>query len=177
MTGWLVLLVLILLATGLSLMLFLAASLRNSAPAVMTPPEVLYVVLEALDLPERGLLIDPGCGDGRVLSAALKSREELRVLGIDNNPVLVVLAKLRLRKRSQVKFGNMVELNFRAANRVFLYLSPRLMEVLEPKLRKELRPGARVVSMHYAFSKRHPSGEISISGAPAHARKLYIYEY
>lgn len=173
----LLVLVTVMLLADVVLMVFLVAAVRNASPAVMTPPGVVRAVVEALELPEKGLLIEPGCGDGRVLGAAAKRRPELRVLGVDNNPVLVAIARWRLRGRGQVRSGDLMKLDFGPADRVFLYLGPALLKRLEPKLERELKPGVRVVSMHYSLPTRKPARQMEITGGPAHARMLYIYEF
>ena len=44
-----------------ALLVFLLSAVRNSSPAVMTPPGAVSAILEALELPERGVLVEPGC--------------------------------------------------------------------------------------------------------------------
>jgi SAM-dependent methyltransferase len=175
---WLgVLVVVALLAFGVVLIVFLIASVRNSSPAVMTPPIVLEAIVKALELPESGLVVDMGCGDGRVLEAALKAQRGLRGQGVDNNPVLALMAKVRLRDHCEVKLGDVRAVDLRPAKRVFMYLSGAMAAELEPKLEQELKPGAKVVSMHYRLPHREPVREVEVAGAPPHARWLYIYEY
>lgn len=173
----LLVLLVVMLAADVALVVFMVAAACNASPAVMTPPEVVRSVVEALELPKQGLLIEPGCGNGRVLGAAAKRQPRLRVLGVDNNPVLVAMARWRLRGRGQVRLGDVMKLDFGGADRVFLYLGPALLDALEPKLERELRAGVRVVSMHYSLPNRKPVRKVEITGGPAHARKLYIYEY
>jgi len=172
-----ILLLLLMAAFELALLVFLLSAVRNSSPAVMTPPEAVSAILEALELPENGLLLEPGCGDGRVLGAALRAQPGLRVLGVDNNPVLVALAWWRLRRPGAVRLGDARKIDYRDADRVFLYLRLQFLEGLETRLEQELKPGARVVSMHYALPKRRPAKQLQISGGRAYAKKLYIYEY
>jgi hypothetical protein len=167
----------LLITAGVVLVVFLALAVVNAAPAVMTPPGVIPAVLEALELTETGLLVDLGCGDGRVLRAAVAKEPQLRAQGVENNPVTALLAWWRLRGRGQVKWGDMLGTDLDQADRVFLYLSPVLMEALEPKLEREMKSGAKVVSMHYRLPNRTAEDEVDVAGAPAHARRLFIYQY
>jgi SAM-dependent methyltransferase len=167
----------LLIAGDVVLVIFLVAAQRNSSPAVLTPGQVLPAVVAALQLPVAGCFMDLGCGDGRVMQSVLASRPRLQVVGVENNPVLVALGRWRLRGQGQLRLGDLAKQDFGEADRVFVYLSNRVMRVLEPKFESELRPGTRVVSLHYRLPHRKPIREIEVPGAPAHAKKLYVYEY
>ena len=46
---------------------------------------------------DNALLVDLGCGDGRILAAALGAHPKLSALGVEINPPVALLARWRLR--------------------------------------------------------------------------------
>lgn len=106
--------------------------------------------LDAVPMKNDELLIDIGCGDGRVLSAARK-RYGVRAIGFEVNPLAFLLAKLRtLGKRGiTVQYRNFWKVDVGEADILFCYLFPDVMEKVARKLELELHPGARVVSGNF----------------------------
>jgi SAM-dependent methyltransferase len=135
------------------------------------------IVLAALEVPAGGVLVEPGCGDGRVLAAVLRRDGSVRVTGIERDPVMLAVARLRAGRKARLRLGDMRTGSLIGADRVFTYLSPRFMALLEPKFERELKPGARVVSLQFALPSRKASREIELKQGPAHARRLYVYDY
>ena len=76
-----------------ALIAFLAVAFRG-APYVPTHRRWVQRALE--HVPKKGLLVDLGSGDGVVLKAAAERGQ--RGLGIELNPLLVVIARWRLRR-------------------------------------------------------------------------------
>ena len=70
-------------------------------------PEIARAFKTLYPLSENDLLVDLGCGNGKVLKMATKFGA--RGIGIELNPLFFLIAKLRLRKnkRATVKFGDM----------------------------------------------------------------------
>jgi hypothetical protein len=159
------------------MVVYFVAGSRNVVPAVFTPRLAVDEVLDALDLPERGLFVDLGCGDGRLLSAALKRRPGLRVLGVENNPVIWLLAWLRVGRRGTVAYGQLERLDLTRADRVFCYLSDQTMAELSPLFDKELKHRARLVSQQFPLPDRGAKREIELRGGKEYARRLYVYDY
>jgi SAM-dependent methyltransferase len=179
-TGMLLLAALVLVALPLFLIasvVYLVAAERNVVPAVFTPGRAVGEVLDALDLPERGLLVDLGCGDGRLLKAALARRPALRVVGVENNPVVYLMARLRLRGRGTVAFGQLERLDLTRADRVFAYLGPGSMAELAPFFEKELKHKARLVSQQFPLPDRAPKRIIKLRNGKSFAARLYVYDY
>ncbi|MDD2671268.1 MAG: class I SAM-dependent methyltransferase [Syntrophales bacterium] len=121
------------------------------------------------------LLVDIGCGDGRVLRAA-RSRYGVRALGFEINPLAYSLAKLKsLADRNvEIRYGDFWKSDLSRADVIFCYLFPDVMERLAGKLKTELRPGARVVSCNFTlpgwtpFQVLHPDSSL-------HGDPIYVY--
>jgi SAM-dependent methyltransferase len=158
-------------------LVYMVSASRNSVHTVMSPRRVIPEVLEALDLPEQGVFYDLGCGDGRILAAVLARRPRLYAVGMENNPVVLAAARLRLVGKARLLGKGIMSVDVSDADRVFAYLGPALMAELEPKLERELRRGARLVSQQFPLPKRRPDAVVELKQGRSHAAKLYIYDY
>jgi SAM-dependent methyltransferase len=127
-----------------------------AGPYVPTPWPIVEDMLRLADVRAGDLLYDLGSGDGRLVVEAAK-RYGARGIGVELQADLVKAA-LESAKREgvagRVKFvqGDLFEADLREATVVTLYLLPRFATRLVPKLRAELRPGARIVSHDYPLS-------------------------
>jgi SAM-dependent methyltransferase len=123
------------------------------------------------------LLIDIGCGDGRVLREASR-RYGVRALGFEVNPLAYILAKFRTItvKGVTVMMRNFWTVNIGDADVVFCYLFPDVMERLAQKLESELRPGTRVVSCNFSLPGwRHT--EVLYPESSLHGDPIYLYHF
>lgn len=113
-------------------------------------------IRRALELanPQAGeTLYDLGCGHGQVLIVAAKEFG-LSAVGIEAGPVQCAVSwvnAVRNGVRSQVRIeaGDFYKSNVREADIVFAYLSSDHANRLQEKLKKELKPGARVVTVSF----------------------------
>jgi SAM-dependent methyltransferase len=99
------------------------------------------------------LVYDLGSGDGRILILAAQ-KYGARGVGIEIDPALVAKARAVARDGAvadRVTFveGDFFTADISAATVVTLYLSTTTNRRLVEKLRRELRPGARVVSQQF----------------------------
>ncbi len=85
---------------------------------------------------------DLGCGYGRVLLIA--KRLGAVPIGVELDPLRWLICKLRCRCR--VIYGDMFKIPLSDADVVYLFQWPTVNAKLAEKLKKELRPGAFVVS-------------------------------
>jgi predicted RNA methylase len=100
---------------------------------------------------------DLGSGDGRIPIMAAQ-RYGARGVGIEMQPTLVRASRQAAHDAGvddKVTFieQDLFDADLSHATVVMLYLWPGLNDSLEPKLRRELRPGARIVS--YTFGMTH----------------------
>jgi len=120
---------------------------------VATPPEVVDAMLTSARVTSADIVYDLGSGDGRIVIAAAKTYGA-RGVGIEINPQLVAESNARARAAGvshlvQFMQGDLFTADFSGATVVTLYLGPSLNERIKPRLLRELRPGARVVSHVY----------------------------
>jgi peptidoglycan/xylan/chitin deacetylase (PgdA/CDA1 family)/predicted O-methyltransferase YrrM len=99
------------------------------------------------------VVFDLGSGDGRVVVIAAQ-KYGARGVGIELQPDLVRMSRELAREgqvADKVTFieGDLFEADLSGATVVTLYLSPSINRRLLPKLRRELRPGTRIVSHQF----------------------------
>jgi SAM-dependent methyltransferase len=124
-----------------------------AGPYVPTPWPIVDDMLRLADVRASDVLYDLGSGDGRLVIEAAK-RYGAHGVGVELQPELVKAAVAGARgegvaDRAKFVQGDLFETDLRDATVVTLYLLPRYATRLVPKLRAELRPGARVVSHDY----------------------------
>ena len=115
-----------------------------------TPPEIVTEMLKLAGVSKDDVVYDLGSGDGRIVIAAAKEFGA-RGVGVEISPKLVEEARANAEKAGvsdRVRFveQDLFEADLREATVVTLYLLPELNLKLRPKLLRELRPGARIVS-------------------------------
>ena len=125
----------------------------DGGPYVPTPDVIVDRMLELAGVRRDDLVVDLGSGDGRLVIEAAR-RYGARGFGVEREARLVDLAraaadKAQVGDRVSFRQGDIFETDLRGATVVTLYLLPRLLEHLQPKLRAELAPGARIVSHDY----------------------------
>jgi len=127
---------------------------------IPTPAAVVTAMLRMANVGRGDVVYDLGSGDGRIPIAAA-ARYGARAVGIEIDPILVRQAEGNLARAGvgdRVRFFNqdLFEANIGAATVVTLFLLPRLNLELMPKLKRELRPGARIVSHQFHMGDQWP---------------------
>jgi len=127
---------------------------------VPTPHEVVAEMLNMAGVTKDDVVYDLGCGDGRIVIAAAM-QYGARGVGVDIDPELIRVSNENARKAGvtgRVKFllRDLFETELREATIVALYLTPELNLQLRPKLFRELKPGARIVSHDFDMGDWKP---------------------
>jgi len=153
------------------------------APFISMPAAVLPYIVDALRLKPGSVVYDLGCGEGRVLFACWKRFPQAKYIGLDKATLPAAIAWWRKRSLGKeadvtIKKKNFFRQDLRDATHVFVYLFPGLMDKLLPKLKRELKPGTRLVSCDFKFTAMEPVQVIDL-GRPEGVlgRKLYVYEF
>ncbi len=127
-------------------------------PYVPTKEKVVAAMLKLAAVKEGETVYDLGCGDGRIVIAAVKDFKAKRGLGVDFNPERlkdcaesVKKAKLTPEQEKALTFkhGDVLKMtpeDFKDVDVVTMYLLPEVNLKLRPILEKGLKPGARIVS-------------------------------
>ncbi|NIM93021.1 MAG: SAM-dependent methyltransferase [Anaerolineales bacterium] len=101
------------------------------------------------------VVYDLGCGDGRTIITAARTYGS-RAVGIEIDPLRYLwcqflISILGLRDQVKIIYGNFFTQDLSDADIITCYLLQDTNEKLEGKLKRELRPGARVVSNSFTF--------------------------
>jgi cyclopropane fatty-acyl-phospholipid synthase-like methyltransferase len=103
------------------------------------------------------VVYDLGCGDGRMVIAAVKKGGAKRGVGIDIDPQRVAESKANAKQagvEDKVEFreGDVLKIpDLSDANVVLLYMGEDLNRQLKPILQKTLKPGSRIVSHRFTM--------------------------
>jgi SAM-dependent methyltransferase len=116
------------------------------------------------------VLYDLGCGDGRIpiLASQLYGT---RGVGIDIDPVRTEISRHSARKQGVLgcvtfRTEDLFVADISEATVVTLFLWPEVTRVLGRKLRRDLKPGTRVVSYFWEIAAWVPDKEIAVDGRP-----------
>ena len=123
------------------------------APYVPTPPEVVARMLEIGEVGPKDVVYDLGCGDGRMVIAAAKTRGA-RGVGIELDEALLEECRAAAEREGVDKLVRFLRLDatkarLTEATVLLLYLLPESLETLEPVFERDLGPGVRIVSHDY----------------------------
>ena len=146
------------------------------APFVASPARVVDRMLSLAGIRPGETVYDLGCGDGRVLIAAVKNYKA-KAVGVEISPKLVAEAQERIRKEgvaseARVVEGDLLATDLTGADVVVIYLATSLNQELRPRMEKFLKPGARVVSHDYAVPGWKPARIEETDGK----HRIYVYE-
>jgi tRNA A58 N-methylase Trm61 len=125
-----------------------------------TPDNIVDAMLTLARVTPADVVYDLGSGDGRIPIAAA-AKFGARGVGIDIDALRIREANDNLRRAGvgdRVRFvhDDLFRANISEATVVTLYLGTRLNQRLIPKLKSELRRGARVVSFQFEMGEAWP---------------------
>jgi uncharacterized protein (TIGR03000 family) len=118
------------------------------------------------------VVYDLGCGDGRIIIAAVKKYGAKKGVGVEIDRDLVRKAKAAVKKagladKIEIRRGDVLKItDLSEATVVMLYLSKDLNLRLRPVLQKTLKPGSRIVSHYHSMGDWEPEKEIKLQAGP-----------
>lgn len=135
---------------------------------VPTRQPIAEAMLELGGVTAQDVVYDLGSGDGRIVMTAAQ-RFGARGVGIEIDPELVAISRQVAREgevADRVSFveGDLFKADISNATVVTLFLSTTVNMRLEAKLKRELRPGTRVVSQRFPIGTWVPDRTIAFEG-------------
>lgn len=129
-------------------------ALKSGAPYVPTSSANIRRMLSLADLQPGEKIIDIGSGDGRIVFAA--ARRQAICLGIEINPLLVWWSRCisyiqKHHKLITITQQNFWQVDMSEADVIIAYCIGSKMPVLQQKLAKEAKAGARIISSRFQF--------------------------
>jgi uncharacterized protein (TIGR03000 family) len=129
---------------------------------VPTPQDVVEAMMKLGKVGKDDVVYDLGCGDGRMVIAAVSKFNAKRGVGIDLDPERLKECRANAKKagvEDKVEFrrGNVLKVDdLSDATVVVLYMSDELNLALRPILLKLLKPGSRIVSHRFTMGDWKP---------------------
>jgi len=151
---------------------------RADVPYVQTPHEVVAQMLRLAGVGRNDVVYDLGSGDGRLVIAAARDFGA-RGVGVEIDPRLVAQSVESARRagvgdRVTFREQDLFQTDLADATVVTLYLSPALNLRVRPKLLRELRPGARIVSHDFDMGDWPPARALRID-VRERASQVYLW--
>jgi uncharacterized protein (TIGR03000 family) len=129
---------------------------------VPTPPEVVAAMLRLASVGKDDVVYDLGCGDGRIVIAAVSQFGAKHGVGIDLDPRRIKESKANAAKagvgdRVDFRQGDVLQVaDLADATVVTLYMGDELNLLLRPILQRTLKPGSRIVSHRFTMGDWKP---------------------
>ena len=147
-------------------------------PYQPTNDEVVVAMLNLAKVGATDVVYDLGCGDGRIVIAAVKERGA-RAVCVEIDPHLMALARNNAKKAGvgdRIKFltQDLFKTDFRDATVVMLFLWPEINLKLRPTLWRDLAVGSRVVSHMHTMGDWPPEQRVDIK-ATDRERVIYLW--
>ncbi len=131
-------------------------------------------MLEMAQVQKDDVVIDLGCGDGRIAIAAV-TEFGARGIGYDIDPDRIAEARQNAKRagveaRARFEQQDFFKAPIARASVVTMFMLPPVMERMEPRLRSDLAPGTRIVSHSFGMRDWPPAQVVHIEG-----RTLYLF--
>jgi ribosomal protein L11 methylase PrmA len=147
-------------------------------PYVPTPHEVVRAMIALAEVKSGDVVYDLGCGDGRIVIAAVKM-PGVRGVCVDIDPERIQESRLNAAAvgvADRIRFvrGDLFDVPIGDATVVMMYLLPQINLRLRPRLLGELRPGTRIVSHAFSMGDWKPRREVEVGEPPLNA-PVYLW--
>jgi hypothetical protein len=141
-----------------------------------TPHAVVPAMIELAGIGPDDVVHEPGCGDARILIAAMDAGAR-RGVGVDIDPNLAEVAYARVKAaglgdRTEIHWGNALDIDMSDATVVFLFMGEGFNRVIRPLLWQQLPVGARVISNDYGMGDWLPERTARVD-TPGRTYTLY----
>ena len=123
----------------------------SGAPFVPTNKDRLRKMIKMANLKPTDKVIDLGSGEGRITIAAAKYCA--KSVGVEINPSLYWFSKIKTVGKKNIEFRNesLWKTDLSDYDLVFIYFIPHRMKKLAEKIKKEMKPGSRIISNAFLF--------------------------
>jgi len=149
------------------LAIFFAIPFLFGAPFDITRENALKNIIK-LTSPKKGdKIAELGSGDGRVCIALAKKKKNKNIIihGFEINPFLVLISRKKIKQQhlnNQIKiyWKNFWKINLKDYNKIVLFQYKTIMNRLEKKIKRELRPHSKIISHNWKFPNLKPKKQL-----------------
>jgi len=153
------------------------AILFTHVPFVPTPKKNVKLIIDQFDLKPGQIFYDLGCGDGRFLIEA--QNRGAKAIGFEVSPWAFIRGQINLlihKSRAKIFYKNFYNANLADADAIFCFLMDSVMPKVEKKLKKELKPGAKIACYGFKLPAWPPVKVVEIKKGNKRASKIYLYQ-
>lgn len=148
------------------------------SPKWRTKRTASQAALKLAKVSSKDSLYELGCGDGEVVLSAVRDFGA-NAVGVEIDPIRYAIACLRVWKSNITGKAVILRKDFKkvdltSATVVYMYLVPRAMEKLIPKLKKELKPGSKIITYRYQIPLKPLEKKIKQIGQNK-KEEIYLY--
>jgi cyclopropane fatty-acyl-phospholipid synthase-like methyltransferase len=153
---------------------------QSLAPFLATPEDVVDRMLALAEVTGKDVVIDLGCGDGRIPIRAAQ-KYGARGIGVDIDPQRIAESKANAKAAgvehlTEFRLEDAMTTDLSTASVVTLYLLSSSNSKLRPRLQEQLRPGARIVSHAFSMGTTWPAdGFERFTSASGDSVTLYLW--
>lgn len=138
----------------------------RDAPLFPTPQSALDGIAKVIDLPARARIVDAGCGLGAGLIELRRHWPDAAIEGLEWSWPLAWACRLRCRF-AHIRRADIWTADWSGHDLVYLFQRPESMPRAAQKARRELRPGAWLVSLEFEATDLLPVARIeTVAGKP-----------
>jgi len=165
---------------ALPLALLLTLHQQSLAPYVPTPQDVVDRMLILAGVTRADVVYDLGCGDGRIPISAAR-QYGARGVGVDIDPRRIEESRANAKAAGvehlvEFRLEDALTVDVSPATVVTLYLLGSSNAKLRPRLTRQLRPGARIVSHAFSMGPSWPADRIEqFTSAQGDEVTLYLW--
>ena len=150
---------------------------------VPTPDDIVAEMVKLAAIKKDDVVFEPGCGDGRIVVAAVKAGAKKGV-GIDLDRKRVVESKDTVKAagvvdKVEIREGDALDQpDYGDATVVMLYMGDEFNSLIRPILLRELKVGARIVSHRFTFEKKDwkPDETKNITGVDGEEYEVHVWK-
>jgi uncharacterized protein (TIGR03000 family) len=150
---------------------------------VPTPDDIVAEMVKLAKITKDDVVFEPGCGDGRIVVAAVKAGAKKGV-GIDLDEKRVVESKDTVKAaglvdKVEIRKGDALDQkDYNEATVVMLYMGDEFNSLIRPILLRELKVGARIVSHRFTFEKKDwkPDETKTITGVDGDEYEVHVWK-
>ena len=141
----------ILLAISIIIIVPMVIAFLYGAPWVPTSKYTISKMIKAAKLKKGDVIMDPGCGDGRILFSAMREQDGLKARGYEMFFFVYIFGKLKslFMKDVDIFYKDSRKVDMSDINTLFCYMLPATLKKLGVIWKKKMSSDAQVIS--YAF--------------------------